>query len=122
VNVNKVLTRDYVQMDTWSSGKNKPNSNPIKDNKMPKQTQYKPKQSQFQRQKNRFLLTKQAFFYSMDVLETTIYNRLLFSSLTKRNRRFHGKNGATEDADDIIGISKLKTAMRFGRVIFWEIV
>ncbi len=70
----------------------------------------------------RFLLTKQAFFYSMEVLETTIYNRLLFLSLTKRNRRFHGKNGDTEDADDIIGVSMLKTAMRFGRVIFWEIV
>jgi hypothetical protein len=32
LNVNKVLTRDYVQMDTWSIGKNKPNSNPIKAN------------------------------------------------------------------------------------------
>ena len=38
------ITREYEQMDTWSSGKNKANSNPI-------QTQYKPKtkpiQSQF---------------------------------------------------------------------------
>jgi hypothetical protein len=41
-------------MDTWSSGKNKPNSNPIqsqsnpiKANKTTKQTQYKPKQTQF---------------------------------------------------------------------------
>jgi hypothetical protein len=59
---------------------------------MPKQTQYKPKQSQFQRQKNRFLLTKQAFFYSIVVLETTIYNRLLFLSLAVRYRRFHRKN------------------------------
>jgi hypothetical protein len=39
-NVNQVLTTDYVQMDTWSSGKNKPNSKPI-------QTQFKPNQSQF---------------------------------------------------------------------------
>ena len=67
-------------------------------------------------------MTKQAFFYSIKVLETTIYNRLQFLRLTPGNRRFHGKNGATEDTDDIIGISKLKTAMRFGRVIFWEIV
>jgi hypothetical protein len=35
MNVTKVLTTDYDQMDTWSIRKNKPNSNPI-------QTQYKP--------------------------------------------------------------------------------
>ncbi len=60
LNVNRVLTRDYVQMDTWSSGKTKPiqtqykpnsnpiqsQSNPISAQKMPKQTQYKAKQSQ----------------------------------------------------------------------------
>ena len=40
MNVNKVLTKDYEQMNTWSSGKNKANSKPI-------QTQYKPKQTQF---------------------------------------------------------------------------
>jgi len=45
---------DYEKKDTWSSGKNKPNSNPIqtqsnpiKANKMPKQTQTNPKQTQF---------------------------------------------------------------------------
>ncbi|MHC4284038.1 MAG: hypothetical protein ACYSWZ_13860 [Planctomycetota bacterium] len=37
--VNKVLTKNYEQMDTWSIRKNKPNSNPI-------QTQFKPNQSQ----------------------------------------------------------------------------
>jgi hypothetical protein len=49
MNVNKVLTKDYDKMDTWSNGKNKPNSNPkrtqtnpIKAQKMQKQTQYKP--------------------------------------------------------------------------------
>ncbi len=53
MNVSKVLTKDYEKMDTWWSGKNKPNSNPIqsqsnpiKANKMPKQTQFKPKQTQ----------------------------------------------------------------------------
>ncbi|MHC4654746.1 MAG: hypothetical protein ACYS91_06970 [Planctomycetota bacterium] len=58
MNVNEVLTMDYEQLDTWSSGKNEPNSNPIqtqskpiKAQKMPKQTQYKAKQSQFQRKK-----------------------------------------------------------------------
>ncbi|MDH4241369.1 MAG: hypothetical protein OEW48_17560 [Phycisphaerae bacterium] len=47
VNVTKVLTTDYDQMDTWSIRKNKAkqsqfkaNSNPIKANKMPKQTQF----------------------------------------------------------------------------------
>jgi len=58
MNVSRVSTVDYERKDTWWSGKNKPNSNPIqtqsnpiKANKMPKQTQYKPKQTQFQRQK-----------------------------------------------------------------------
>ena len=27
-NVNEVLTKDYVQMDTWSIGKNEPKTNP----------------------------------------------------------------------------------------------
>jgi hypothetical protein len=53
LNVNKVLTKDYVQMDTWSIRKTKPiqsqlkpiqsQSKPIKANIMPKQTQFKPK-------------------------------------------------------------------------------
>jgi hypothetical protein len=49
LNVNKVLTRDYDRMDTWSIGKTKPiqsqfkaNSKPIKANIMPKQSQFKP--------------------------------------------------------------------------------
>ena len=48
LNVNKVLTRGYVQMDTWSIGKTKPIQSQLK----PKQSQFKPKQTQFQRQKN----------------------------------------------------------------------
>jgi hypothetical protein len=68
--VNRVLTKDYDRMDTWSIRKTKPiqsqlkpikanskpikanqsqfkaNSKPIKANIMPKQTQYKPKQTQ----------------------------------------------------------------------------
>ncbi len=67
LSVNKVLTRDYEQLDTWSIRKTKPiqsqfkanskpikaNSKPIKANKMPKQTQFKPKQTQFQRQRRK---------------------------------------------------------------------
>jgi hypothetical protein len=52
-NVNKVLTKDYEQLDTWSIRKTKPikpNSKPIKANIMPKQSQYEPKQTQFQGQ------------------------------------------------------------------------
>jgi len=48
MNVSNLLSRDYERMDTWSSGKNEPKTNPnepktnpIKANKMPKQTQYK---------------------------------------------------------------------------------
>jgi len=52
MNVSDFIKRDYEQMDTWSSGKNKANSNPMqtqfKANTKPIQTQYKPKQSQFQ--------------------------------------------------------------------------
>ncbi len=54
LNVNKVLTKAYEKMDTWSIRKNEPKTNPnepktnpIKANKMPKQTQFKPKQTQF---------------------------------------------------------------------------
>ena len=46
MNVNKVLTKNYEQMDTWSSGKNKANTKPIqtqyKANTNPIQSQYKP--------------------------------------------------------------------------------
>jgi hypothetical protein len=55
LNVNNVLTKDYEQMDTWSIGKNKPNSNPIqsqfKANTNPIKPKTKPKQTQFQSQK-----------------------------------------------------------------------
>jgi hypothetical protein len=47
LNVNKVLTKDYDQMDTWSIRKNKPNSKPIQTQLKPKQSQNKPNQSQF---------------------------------------------------------------------------
>ncbi len=54
MNVSKVLTSDYVKMDTWSSSKNKPNSNPIqtqfKANTNPIKAKTNPKQSQFQSQ------------------------------------------------------------------------
>ena len=70
----------------------------------------------------RFLLTKLAFFYSIVLLETNIYNRLRFFELSSRKKPISRKKPAMEDTDDIIGISKLKTAVRFGRVIFWEIV
>ena len=48
MNVNKVLIKAYEQLDTWSIGKNKPNTNPIQSQSKPKQTQFKPKQTQFQ--------------------------------------------------------------------------
>ena len=58
VNVNKVITKGYDKMDTWSIRKNEPKTNPnepktnpIKAQKMPKQTQNEPKQTQFQRPK-----------------------------------------------------------------------
>ncbi len=41
MNVSNLSIREYEQIDTWSRGKNKANSNP-------KQTQYKAKQTQFQ--------------------------------------------------------------------------
>jgi len=43
LNVNEVLTKDYVQMDTWSIGKTKPIQSQLK----PIQSQFKPNQSQF---------------------------------------------------------------------------
>jgi hypothetical protein len=50
MNVNKVLTKDYVQMDTWSNGKNEP-----------KRTQTNPNKPNFSRsidQKNVFIMEK----------------------------------------------------------------
>ena len=41
LNVNKVLTRNYDQMDTWSIGKNEP-----------KRTQNEPKRTQIQKDQN----------------------------------------------------------------------
>ena len=67
-------------------------------------------------------MTKLAFFYSMNVLETNIYNRLRLFELNDKKPPISRKKPAKEDTEDIIGISKLKTAVRFGRVIFWEIV
>jgi hypothetical protein len=56
LNVNKVLTKNYDQKDTWSIRKTKPiqsqskpikaNSKPIKANIMPKQSQFKPNRTQ----------------------------------------------------------------------------
>ncbi len=43
MNVNKVLTKDYEKIDTWWSGKNKPNTNPIQTQSKPIQTQFEPK-------------------------------------------------------------------------------
>ncbi len=55
-NVNRVLTKDYDLMDTWSIRKTKPIQSqskpiqsqfkPIKANIMPKQSQFKPKRTQ----------------------------------------------------------------------------
>ncbi len=61
LNVNKVLTKDYEIMDTWSSGKNEPKTNPIKANKTPKRTQNKAKQTQFQ---TRFTLCEFFLFFT----------------------------------------------------------
>jgi len=46
LNVNKVLTRDYEQLDTWSIGKNEPKTNPKRTQTNPIQSQYKPNSNQ----------------------------------------------------------------------------
>ncbi len=58
MNVNKVLTKKYEQMDTWSIGKNEPKTNPnepktnpIKANIMPKQSQTNPNKAKFKKAK-----------------------------------------------------------------------
>ena len=42
MNVSDYMTREYENMDTWWSGKNKPNSNPIQSQFKPNQSQNKP--------------------------------------------------------------------------------
>jgi hypothetical protein len=67
--VTKVLTTDYVQLDTWSIRKTKPIQSqlkPIKANKMPKQSQFKPKQTQFQSQYLKITGRHKPFPYEAD--------------------------------------------------------
>jgi len=68
MNVTNVLTMIYEKMDTWSSGKNKPNSNPIqsqfKPNTKPIQTQYKANSKPIQTQTNPISGAKKCSFFS----------------------------------------------------------
>ena len=48
MNVNEVLTKNYEQIDTWSSGKNKANTKPIQTQFKANTNPNKAKQSQFQ--------------------------------------------------------------------------
>ncbi len=59
LNINKVIAKDYVQMDTWSIRKkqsqtnpNKAKTNPILADKTPIRTQFKPKQTQYEPNSN----------------------------------------------------------------------
>jgi len=59
VNVTALLTREYVQMDTWSIRKNKaktnpnePKTNPILANKTPERTQFKAKTNPISEENN----------------------------------------------------------------------
>jgi len=138
MNVSGIITKDYENKSNWTLDENKPNTKPIQTQSNPispppaaKYTQYKPNQTQFQRQKmlplmtingrraerlqftgcgGRFLLTKQAFFYSIILLESNIYNRLWLFELSEKKPPISRKKLATEETDDIIGISKLKNS------------
>jgi hypothetical protein len=55
MDVSDYNTKEYEQMDTWSRGKNKPNSNPI-------QSQYKPNTKPIQTQTNPISKSKACFF------------------------------------------------------------
>ncbi len=72
-NVNKVLTREYVQLDTWSIRKNEPKTNPnepktnpILANKTIIRTQFKPKQTQFLYHWTSLLFTIVSYFCEFD--------------------------------------------------------
>jgi len=86
MNVTNTIAKDYGKMDTWSSGKNKANSNPIqsqyKPNSKPKQSQNKPKQSQFQRQKN---IRIKGIFYLTSIHRTAMYINYRYSDLEIQN-------------------------------------
>jgi hypothetical protein len=78
VNVTGLLTREYVHLDTWSSGKNKPNSNPI--------------QTQFQRQYMKNTGRHKPFGYETDpngidktscILSTNLVNISKYSRSNK---------------------------------------
>ena len=96
MNVTTYITKNCEDMTLGQRGKNEPKTNPIKAN----QTQLKPIKCQNKpntkpikpnfkgkrmmiaainrRFGSRFLLTKQAFFYSIESLETNTYNGLMF--------------------------------------------
>jgi len=65
MNVTCLLTREYEKKDTWWSGKNKANSNPIqsqfKPNSNPIQTQFKPNTNPIQTQNERNLFFKRNY-------------------------------------------------------------
>jgi hypothetical protein len=80
LNVNKVLTRGYVQMDTWSIRKNKAKQSQYKANSKPIQTQNKAKQSQFQGQKMLLRMTintrrKSLGYYTGQIEAPNAYDR-----------------------------------------------
>jgi hypothetical protein len=85
MNVNKEITTNYEQLDTWSIGKNKAKTNPIqtqfKANTNPIQSQFKPKQTQFQSQNNAALglLELYAMGFRTDII-------MLFRSLSGKCR------------------------------------
>ena len=70
MNVNKVLTKDYEQMDTWSIGKTNPIQTQYKPNSKPIQTQLKPKQTQYKANTNPIL----------QVLDQTIHRSAAISA------------------------------------------
>jgi hypothetical protein len=82
--VNKVLTRDYVQMDTWSIRKTKPiqsqlkpiqsQSNPILCQNKPKQTQIKPKTNPISKAKTAgfYGYFSAKYLYNRSIIESTL--------------------------------------------------
>ena len=93
MNVTFFITREYEQMDTWSSGKNKANSkpnkpktNPILANKTPIRTQFKPKTNPISESKRPITKARSALFGLHIVVRIGIPHGLA-GDLSRRVRR-----------------------------------
>ncbi len=81
MNVNKVITRDYVQMDTWSIRKTKPIQSQLKPIKCKNKANTNPNKANFKDNIMLLICTK------LKILENSIINSYYLEQPGSLNRR-----------------------------------